>query len=87
MARTQALRCRPWPDSMEPSHWENRMPLPIVAAWKAMALRVAERLARPTGPEAPAVHRAKHGPKGHGPTPHQVDANAPAKHRSGRRHG
>jgi hypothetical protein len=63
------------------------MPLPFVEAWKALALRVAERLARPAGPEAPAVHRVKATPKAHGPVPKPGGAQAPAKHRSGRRHG
>lgn len=62
------------------------MPLPFVQAWKALALRVAERLARPAGPDAPAVHRAKRGPKAQGPA-HTASPAPPAKHRSGRRHG
>ncbi len=62
------------------------MPLPFVQAWKALALRVAERLARPSGPEAPAVHRAPRGPKAKGPA-HASPTQAPPQHRSGRRHG
>ncbi|RVT83792.1 hypothetical protein [Inhella crocodyli] len=62
------------------------MPLPFVEAWKALALRVAERLARPVGPEGPAVQRAKRPPKGSSPAAPNV-SHPPAQHRSGRRHG
>ncbi len=63
------------------------MPLPFVEAWKALALRVAERLARPSGPEAPAVHRAKAPPKAGRPGLAPQGGKPPAQHRSGRRHG
>lgn len=62
------------------------MPKPFVQAWKALALRVAERLARPSGPEAPAVHRVPRGAKAKGPA-HTSPPQAPTQHRSGRRHG
>ncbi len=63
------------------------MPLPFVEAWKALALRVAERLAHPAGPEEPAVQRAKRGPKAPGRTSPIVTPQPPTQHRSGRRHG
>ncbi|MCZ8235560.1 MAG: hypothetical protein ACK520_06175 [Inhella sp.] len=63
------------------------MPLPWIAAWKALALRVAERLARPRGPEPPAVHRAKGGPGAGGAAPPAPKGKPAAPHRSGRRHG
>lgn len=63
------------------------MPLPFVEAWKALALRVAERLARPSGPEAPAVHRAKAPAKGKRAVAQPQGPKPPAQHRSGRRHG
>jgi hypothetical protein len=65
---------------------EHPMPLPLVEAWKALALRVAERLARPAGPEGPAVQRAKRPPKAKAPAGSKA-SQPPAQHRSGRRHG
>jgi hypothetical protein len=63
------------------------MPLPWIEAWKALALRVAERLARTRGPEPPAVHRAKGAASGRDPAASTKAAKPAPPHRSGRRHG
>jgi hypothetical protein len=65
------------------------MSLPWIDAWKAWALRVAERLAKPPDvpPPPTEVQRVKPAAKGPRRPPEKAKAALPEKHRSGKRHG
>ncbi len=65
------------------------MSLPWIDAWKAWALRVAERLAKPPDQPLPPteVQRVKPVAKGPRRPPVSPKVAPPQKHRSGKRHG